>query len=1612
MAERAQTGYPMKGDGFGTWDFLCEYQSRKAVNSSLEWTNRLKELNYTSDTYLEEFIPAYVKIINGLKATGAGITPRMQVDHLLTKLPSEYDTVKSSLAVLKGKQDPSLSKVFEIMRLVASQHPSLRISKHDKPNIKTYRGRDKSRGYLASGKQAQNSGFITNNNDKGNRSSRKYAADRSGSAATCWNCGKNGHVEKDCKGYCKIHWKVQNKKVTGHTRATCKLKQQYLENKRGKHGKPGTRNGTSNKSNNLKDQMAMLIDQTKKNAQQIHNLRKDLEPIDEVENPKDQNPNQATMAMRVPANISRKKRTRRIRRSRAQTQTDFHIYAKLDSGANKHWMPATADDRKRPVVGTVQTANAELSIRDNPKPKYVKGLDREIKFEKVENMNSQPLVSVYQTILSSGESKPSTKPVIFDIDGAYSIDRKYLKKGWNRKPIAVQNNGTYDIAMTTTMTASVRSQPHVRKSLMTRQQIHQRIERTRQSKPQSKDRRSKKESEIKSASRDKLPTLIEESPLTITRSGKQRSRREITELRNQAKIVDVKFPGDPLHLLHLRCNHYAPVTLLRAIRDGIVITDLKMPEQLPSPTFHCVGCATGKLTTRNTMIHNTTKSMKKLRQGNKNRLRLNSKSAEQPTSAMPKLDEILAGLKPYGYELAMDTVGPFNPPSLYGDMYGFIFHERTTSTVWIIFGRNKSDVEARQIGSQLRRDVLPPSMKVKNIYRLKSDGAGEYLSMDFVQNVADALGVGERKLTAPNSSYQNTRAERAIRTVTESAAAIMNTQRVPPSFWRDAYEVAVETRDMLPCHSNPRSYSPRQMRELVATRNWPAPVDLSWLRIPFTRVAYLDPPPRSQRYKGRGQLGIFVGYRRETRGYYVTPINIRTLKYKPSSTVLVPPSRIYFDERNPMPSTRALKGTITVHKDNRFSDKHFNIVNSLIDVVETIDDSKINALQNSRARVISHNVDNNYNDPPVQDTTTRNDEDVNSGSEEDHLPSLEAEDSDDEADDNRKTQGQLERPRRERRPTTKFNYGGNQDDLWKFYANLTKSETKADNGQNMLPGKPTNDRIKLREVLPLPRTVRQARKHKYAKQWDQAIEAETATLTEKFKTFGPEVPINKLPRNAKILYHKWVFTVNTEKNDKGEEIVTRFKARLCAVGTSQREGIDFDYNVFSPTPGWEHVRLVLAIAAKYNAHLAVFDISGAYLHADMDKVMYMTGLPWMTPGTAAQLLLALYGTKQAGNLWNKKFTKEIFSETGMKQSCKEPCIFYDYDENTNDFTIMVTWVDDGVLATTSKSRRDLLKSQLTKRLNIRKWNNIDSLGQSEGVLGGTLTKIKHGFHLSSEKNVNKLVETMNLSDVIHTTKGKSTPLTPGAKLTLEDEGDIIDLKQYPYRSGVGSISHLTNFCWPVLSYARSQLSVVLKQPKLPHWKELRRTVIYIGQNPDLGIVFNNNQDSKYPDILLRTDASFADCPVTGKSTSGYHIYYNNSIVAWNTKKEPMIATSTKAAELMAACRGGRSALSIFHLLQEILPPSLRPKVIKYEGDNTATNKSIDTLKSYDGTKHMGVKYMFMRQLYQEGILERPQYISTKENDADLATKAVNADQYNRLRPNVMQHLKSCKMSQL
>ncbi|RVW75984.1 Retrovirus-related Pol polyprotein from transposon RE1 [Vitis vinifera] len=177
-----------------------------------------------------------------------------------------------------------------------------------------------------------------------------------------------------------------------------------------------------------------------------------------------------------------------------------------------------------------------------------------------------------------------------------------------------------------------------------------------------------------------------------------------------------------------------------------------------------------------------------------------------------------------------------------------------------------------------------------------------------------------------------------------------------------------------------------------------------------------------------------------------------------------------------------------------------------------------------------------------------------------------------------------------------------------------------------------------------------------------------------------------------------------------------------------------------------------------------------------------------------------------------------------------------------------------------------------------------------------------------------------------------------------------------YQSLVGALQYLT-ITRPDIAHAVNSVSQFLHAPTIDHFLAVKRILRYVKGTLHFGLTF---RPSTIPSALVAySDADWAGCPDTRRSTSGYSIYLGNNLVSWSAKKQPNVSRSSYESEYRALAMIAAELLWLTHLLHDL-----------------------------KRSKHVELDYHFLRELVVAGKL-RTQYVPSHLQVADIFTKSVS-----------------------
>jgi hypothetical protein len=118
----------------------------------------------------------------------------------------------------------------------------------------------------------------------------------------------------------------------------------------------------------------------------------------------------------------------------------------------------------------------------------------------------------------------------------------------------------------------------------------------------------------------------------------------------------------------------------------------------------------------------------------------------------------------------------------------------------------------------------------------------------------------------------------------------------------------------------------------------------------------------------------------------------------------------------------------------------------------------------------------------------------------------------------------------------------------------------------------------------------------------------------------------------------------------------------------------------------------------------------------------------------------------------------------------------------------------------------------------------------------------------------------------------STPVDTHAKMSA-DGVPVADPTHF--HSIAGALQYLT-FTRPDLAYAVQQVCLYMHDPREPHLTAMKRIMRYIQGTLDLGFHLLRTSPA---DLTVYTDANWAGCPDTRRSTSGYGVFLGDNLIS-------------------------------------------------------------------------------------------------------------------------------------
>jgi hypothetical protein len=281
--------------------------------------------------------------------------------------------------------------------------------------------------------------------------------------------------------------------------------------------------------------------------------------------------------------------------------------------------------------------------------------------------------------------------------------------------------------------------------------------------------------------------------------------------------------------------------------------------------------------------------------------------------------------------------------------------------------------------------------------------------------------------------------------------------------------------------------------------------------------------------------------------------------------------------------------------------------------------------------------------------------------------------------------------------------------------------------------------------------------------------------------------------------------------------------------------------------------------------------------------------------------------------------------------------------------------------------------------------DMTDLGLMHYFLGIEVVQSSDSIFISQKKYAMEILDRFKMTNC----NSVSTPTDLSLKLVKDGAGEKVNSTLY--KQIVGSLMYLTS-TRPDIMYAVSLISRYMECPAEAHFLAAKRIFRYLKGTADYGILYKRNSNSA---MIGFSDSDYAGSLDDRKSTSGLVFMLNSGAVSWSSKKQQIVALSTTEAEFVAAASTSSQAIWLRRLLEFLHNNQQQGPTLIY-CDNMSTIKLSKNPVLHGRSKHIDVRFHFLRDLCKEGVIDLV-FCKSEDQIADILTKPLKPVIFVKLR---------------
>jgi len=532
--------------------------------------------------------------------------------------------------------------------------------------------------------------------------------------------------------------------------------------------------------------------------------------------------------------------------------------------------------------------------------------------------------------------------------------------------------------------------------------------------------------------------------------------------------------------------------------------------------------------------------------------------------------------------------------------------------------------------------------------------------------------------------------------------------------------------------------------------------------------------------------------------------------------------------------------------------------------------------------------------------------------------------------------------------------------------------------------------------------------------WEKAMKDEIQNLVNN-DTFRFETP----KPGEQVLPTKLVYKAKST----AEGSLEKLKARCVARGDLQK-GQEWE-DTWSACASIRTVKVFLALAASLKRRVKQGDFVGAYLQAKVRGRVFIRLDPRMKDlfpdlakyfGPPLRLNKGIYGLTFSGKFWNEEYTEWLINQ-GFVQSTADTTYFIKYYQD-GSWVRLIFYVDDLLYFGSNKEAETCFEKAVANRFRI------DFNGSAQWFLQMRIHQYEDfSYSIDQYRYAKNVLAKFCPKDApFGVPKHRKTPAPIDYVFTKENRPSeeqqkqlTIDYRGLDFRSAVCSLLYLAISTRGDILFIVNKLAKACLNPGRKDFEALLHLFGYLRAEPAWGSKFYAQPEESPVNTILRkhkvpktelvvfTDASWQDCPDTGRSTSGFLIFYRGGVIEASSTLQIPVAMSSCEAEVMSACSGSMAASHVHMLLYDMkylgtkqynekqLALPNPPTVIMVDNESACKMSLSDKLTKH--TRHISRRYHYMREGYKLGV-HRLHWCPGEDMLSDAQTKTQESTKIN------------------